>query len=307
MKTTSLITGGAGFIGSTIADKLLELGHDIIIVDDLSTGKMKNVPCQAKFIGLDIGQPFALSKLKQLFNETHIDYVFHCASIPRTQYSVEHPVECHYANANGTLHLLEAIRTECVDIKKIIHSSSCGVYGHQDKLPISEDAPINMGTPYSVQKYIQEKYFEMYSQLYDIPSVMLRYFNVYGTKRQTESGSYPNVLAAFSKQKREQQVISITGNGTQSRDMVHVADVVDANILAMNSEFTNSEVFNIGTGKHMTINEVAKYFNCLIEYIPPRPGEAKHLYADNSKAKTLLEWFPKISYDEGIKRFLMQK
>ena len=257
-----------------------------------------------KFVGLDIGQTLALSKLKQLFNENHVDYVFHCASIPRTQYSVEHPVECHYANANGTLHLLEAIRTECVDIKKIIHSSSCGVYGQQDKLPIDEDAPIHMGTPYSVQKYIQEKYFEMYSQLYNIPSVMLRYFNVYGTKRQTESGSYPNVLAAFSKQKRECNTISITGDGTQSRDMVHVSDVVNANILAMQSEFRNAEVFNIGTGEHMTINEVAKYFDCSIKYIPPRPGEAHDLYADNSKAKALLEWFPQISYDEGIRMYL---
>ena len=299
-----LITGGAGFIGSYIAEKVIELGHRVIIVDDLSTGNMENVPKEATFVGLDIGQSIALRKLTQLLREKNIQIIFHCASIPRTQYSVEYPVECNRANVNGTLHLLEAVRLCGHDITKIIHSSSCGVYGQQDTLPIAEDAPINMGTPYSVQKYIQEKYFEMYAELYDIPSVMLRYFNVYGTKRQTESGSYPNVLAAFSKQKREKGIISITGNGTQSRDMVHVDDVVNANILAMKSEFKNAEVFNIGTGEHMTINAVARYFNCLIKYIPPRPGEATHLYADNDKAKVLLEWFPQIAYDDGIKMYL---
>ncbi len=303
-KITTLITGGAGFIGSYIAEKVIELGHDVIIIDDLSTGQIKNVPTEARFVGLDIGQTIALEKLTQLLRSNNTQIIFHCASIPRTQYSVEHPVECNRANITGTLHVLEAARLCGHEIKKIIHSSSCGVYGHQDKFPIAEDAPTNMGTPYSVQKYVQEKYFEMYAELYEVPSVMLRYFNVYGTKRQTESGSYPNVLAAFSKQKREHNAISITGNGTQSRDMIHVDDVVNANILAMKSEFKNAEVFNIGTGEHMTINDVAKYFNCLVKYIPPRPGEAKHLYADNNKAKALLEWHPQISYDDGIKMYL---
>lgn len=303
-KTTSIISGGAGFIGSTIADKLLELGHDIIIVDDLSTGQIENIPKEAEFIGLDIGTNIALPKLKMLFKKYKIDYIFHCASIPRTQYSVEHPVECNQANVNGTLNILEASRLCGHQIKKIIHSSSCGVYGHQDKFPIVEDAPINMGTPYSVQKYVQELYMKMYSELYNVPTVMLRYFNVYGTTRQSESGSYPNVLAAFSKQKREYNELHITGDGTQSRDMVHVDDVVNANILAMQSEFKNAEAFNIGTSEHMTINEVAKYFGCPIKYIPPRSGEAKHLYADNNKAKQLLKWFPQISYNEGIKEYL---
>lgn len=302
-KTTSLITGGAGFIGSYISEKLIELGHGVIIIDNLNTGHAKNIPKQAKFIRLDIGQEIALEKLKQLFREHSIDYVFHCASIPRTHYSVEHPVECNNANVNGTLHVLEAARMCGVNIKKIIHSSSCGIYGKQDIMPIAENALIKMGTPYSVQKYMQELYMKMYSEIYNIPIVMLRYFNVYGTRRQSEEGSYPNVLAAFSKQKRENNILQITGDGTQTRDMVHVNDVVDANILAMKSEFKTCEAFNIGTGYYLSMNEVAKYFNCPVRYIPARVGEAKCLVSDSSKAKEHLKWIPKIQFEEGIQKY----
>jgi len=204
---------------------------------------------------------------------------------------------------NGTLNILEAVRLCGHDVKKIIHSSSCGVYGQQDIMPIKEDASINMGTPYSVQKYMQELYMKMYSELYNVSTIMLRYFNVYGSKRQSEEGSYPNVLAAFSRQKKENNEIYITGDGTQTRDMIHVDDVVEANILAMKSKFKKGEVFNIGTSDFLSINQVAKYFNCPIKYISVRPGEAKDLVCDNSKAKEQLKWFPKISFKEGIQKY----
>lgn len=301
---TTLITGGAGFIGSTIADRLIQSGNNVIIVDDFSTGQLSNVPDKANVIKLDIGGKDALHELCDIFTRNDIKYVFHCASIPRTQYSVENPIICNQSNVNGTLNLLEAIRITKARIDKVIHSSSCGIYGQQESCPINEEAPKNMGTPYSVQKYIQEKYFELYCNLYGVPSIMLRYFNVYGTRKQSESGSYPNVLAAFSKQKREHNKLYITGDGLQSRDMVHVDDVVNANILAMVSGFNKADYFNIGTGEHMSINDVAKYFECPVEYIPERPGEAKHLYADNSKALRLLGWKPKISYDDGIRKYL---
>lgn len=303
-KITTLITGGAGFIGSTLADKLLELDYRVIIIDDLSTGQIKNIPKKATFIALDIGQSNALRKLTQLFREYSVDYIFHCASIPRTQYSVEYPIECNQANVNGTLNILEAARLCGHDIKKIIHSSSCGIYGKQETMPISEDAPVNMGTPYSVQKYIQEHYMHLYSQLYDVPTIMLRYFNVYGTHRQSENGSYPNVLAAFNKQKKENDKLFVTGSGEQIRDIIHVNDVINANIVAMKSNFIQAEVFNIGTGKYVTINKIAKYFECPIKYIPARPGEAFELIADVTKAKKYLKWESSISYDEGIKSYL---
>jgi len=297
-----IVTGGAGFIGSHLTDKLINLGFDVTVVDDLSTGNLNNIPKVAKFEDLDINEKDALKQLIEITKGA--DYVFNLAAIPRTQYCVENPIECHHANVTGTLNVLEA----CVrnKVKKIIHSSSCGIYGPQEKLPISEDAPINMGTPYSVQKYMQELYVDLYNKLYGLPAVMLRYFNVYGTKRQTEKGSYPNVLAAFSKQKREKGKVYVTGDGEQTRDMIHVFDIVDANITAMYSDLKDAEVFNIGTGKAVSINEMAKYFECPIEHIEPRPAEAKHLFADITKVEKLLNWKPKISFQEGIRGYIEQ-
>ncbi len=296
-----LVTGGAGFIGSHLSDKLIDLGFEVIIVDDLSTGNLDNVHKEAKFEKLDISENGAKEKLIELAKD--VDYIFHLAAIPRTQYCVENPIACHEAIVSGTLNVLEAAVTN--KVKKFILSSSCGIYGPQEKLPISEEAPINMGTPYSVQKYMQELYVDLYNKLYGVPAIMLRYFNVYGTKRQTEKGSYPNVLAAFSKQKKEEGKLYITGDGEQSRDMIHVFDVVDANIAAMNSDLKNSEVFNIGSGEAVSINKMAEHFECPIEYIEARPGEAKHLYADISKVEKFLNWKPKISFNEGIKKYLI--
>ncbi|MCP6720480.1 MAG: NAD-dependent epimerase/dehydratase family protein [Patescibacteria group bacterium] len=296
----ALVTGGAGFIGSHLSDKLINLGFEVTIVDDLSTGSLENIPSVARFEDLDVNGEGAKEKLIELAKDT--DYIFHLAAIPRTQYCVENPIECHHANVTGTLNVLEAAVKN--KVKKFILSSSCGIYGPQEKLPIDENAPINMGTPYSVQKYMQELYVGLYNELYNVPAVMLRYFNVYGTKRQTEKGSYPNVLAAFSKQKKEHGKIYVTGDGEQSRDMIHVFDVVDANITAMYSDLKDCEAFNIGTGKAASINEMAKYFECPIEYIEPRPGEAKHLYSDTSKAEKLLDWKAKISFEEGMRGYI---
>ncbi len=296
----ALVTGGAGFIGSHLSDKLVSLGFEVTVVDDLSTGNLENVSKVAEFEELDVSVNGAKEKLIELTKE--VDYIFHLAAIPRTQYCVENPFLCHEANVSGTLNVLEAAVKN--KIKKIILSSSCGIYGPQEKLPIDEKAPINMGTPYSVQKYMQELYVDLYNKLYQVPAIMLRYFNVYGTKRQTEKGSYPNVLAAFSKQKKEKGKIYVTGDGKQSRDMIHVFDVVDANIIAMNSDLKDCEVFNIGTGKAVSINDMAKYFECPIEYIESRPGEAKHLYADITKVEKLLGWKAKISFKKGIQDYL---
>ncbi|MBI2063436.1 MAG: NAD-dependent epimerase/dehydratase family protein [Candidatus Yanofskybacteria bacterium] len=298
-----LVTGGAGFIGSHIVDRLIELGYSVRVVDDLSTGKLGNINKKAKFTRLHLAANNAPKILSKLLRG--VTYVFHLAAIPRMQYSVENPIECHHANVNGLLNLLDA----CVKnkIKKFIHSSSCSIYGLQEKMPISENALLNLpGTPYALQKLIQEQYVNLYIKLYGLPAVMLRYFNVYGTKRQSESGSYPNVLAAFCQQKRLHGKVFVTGDGTQRRDMVHVFDVAEANLTAMRSSFKNGETFNIGTGTTVSINEAAGFFNCPIEYIPQRPGDAKCYVADINKAKKLLKWKPKISFEKGMAGYLKE-
>ena len=298
-----IVTGGAGFIGSYVVDGLVGLGFKVLVIDDLSTGKLSNVNNKAEFTKLDLGSSEAPKVLSTITKGA--SYVFNLAAIPRMQYSVENPVECHNANVTGILNLLEA----CVknNIKKFIHSSSCAIYGLQEKMPISETAPLSLpGTPYALQKLMQEQYVKLYANLYGLPAIMLRYFNVYGTRRQSESGSYPNVLAAFSQQKQQHGKVFVTGDGTQQRDMIHVFDVAEANLNAMNSKFKNGETFNIGTGKAVSINEAARFFGCPIKYIPQRPGDAKCYLADIKKAKKLLKWSPKISFSEGMAGYITQ-
>lgn len=298
-----LVTGGAGFIGSHLVDRLIGLGYRVCVVDDFSTGKLANVNKRAEFIKLHLAADGAPKVLNRILKDTA--YVFHLAAIPRMQYSVENPIECHHANINGLLNLLEA----CVKnkIKKLVHSSSCAVYGLQEKMPISEDAPPSLpGTPYALQKLMQEQYINLYVNLYGLPAIMLRYFNVYGTKRQSEAGSYPNVLASFSQQKKEHGKVFVTGDGTQRRDMVHVFDVVEANLVAMNSNFKNGEAFNTGTGTTVSINEAASFFQCPIEYVSARPGDAKCYVADIGKTSKLLKWKPKISFKKGMSGYIKE-
>lgn len=298
-----VVAGGAGFIGSYIVDKLVGLGYKVLVVDDLSTGRRTNVNNKAKFIKLDLAASDAPKVLKRLLKG--VVYVFNLAAIPRMQYSVENPIECHNANVNGLLNLLEA----CIKnkIKKLIHSSSCAVYGLQNTMPISENASLGLlGTPYALQKLMQEQYINLYVNLYGLRAVMLRYFNVYGTKRQSEAGSYPNVLSAFSQQKKECGKVFVTGDGSQRRDMVHVFDVAEANLAAMNSKLEGGEAINIGTGKTTSINEAARFFKCPIEYISPRPVDAKCYMAEISKAKKLLKWKPKIPFKKGMEGYIKE-
>src|SRR3990167_6496335 len=183
-----LVTGGAGFIGSHLVDELIGLGNDVIVIDDLSTGKLKNINKKAKFIKLDLGSASAPKVLHPILK--NVSYVFHLATIPRIQHCNEHPVECHDANVNGTLNLLSA----CVknkQIKKFILASACMVYGNPANLTISEDARNNPQTMYGAQKCMQEIYVNIFTRLYGLSSVVLRYFGVYGTKRHSETGSYP--------------------------------------------------------------------------------------------------------------------
>lgn len=293
----ALVTGGAGFIGSNLVDALIERGDEVVIIDNLSTGKKENLNPKADFHKLDIRDP---EKIKFLFKG--IDYVFHLAALPRVPFSVEHPLEAHTNNAVGTLDVLIASRD--AKVKKVIYSSSSSVYGDQEILPLKENMTSRPNSPYALQKWVGEEYSKLFNKLYGLSTVSLRYFNVYGPRIALE-GAYALVMGAFLKQKMANEPLTIDGDGEQTRDFTHVRDVVRANILAAESDKVGKgEVINIGASKNHSINKIASLIGGKTINRPPRIGDVRHTLADNSLAKKLLGWQPKVSIEEGIKELM---
>lgn len=288
-----IVTGGAGFIGSHIVDALILDGHEVHIVDDMSAGKEENINPKAVMHRVDIRDK---EKLIPIFKGAK--YVFHEAAVPQVQYSIEHPVETNDINVNGLLNVLEASRVN--KVKRVIFASSCSVYGDQDRLPIVESMAPNPISPYALHKYIGEEYMKLYSQIYDVETVCLRYFNVYGP-RQSVDGSYPLVIARFLDLRKQGKKLIVVGTGENTRDYVNVSDVAHANLLAMNSENVGKgEVINIGTGYQASVNKIAELVGGEVEHIAPRL-EPKSLQAGILRAKELLNWEPKVTLEEGIK------
>jgi len=292
-----LVTGGAGFIGSNLVDRLIDEGYKVFVIDNLSSGKKENLNKKAIFYKADICN---LNKIFPLFKG--IDYVFHLAANPRVLFSVENPIESHKVNVDGTLNVLYASYKN--KVKRLIFASSSAVYGNIKKLPLREDMKPNPISPYGLHKLIGEYYCKLFSDLYNLETVCLRYFNVYGPKMDPE-GPYALVIGKFLKLKKENKPLTIYGNGKQTRDFVYVNDVVEANILAMKSKKVGKgEVINICSGKNYSINYIAKLIGGEKIYLPARKGEMKHTLGDNSLAKKLLGWNPKVNLEEGINYLL---
>lgn len=290
-----IVTGGAGFIGSHLTDKLISLGHDVTVVDNLLLGKKKFVNKRAKFYKVDIRD---LKKLKKIFKGAEV--VFHLAADPRLAVSVEDPISTHEINVTGTLNVLLASKEN--NVKKVIFSSSCATYGDQS-LPIKEEYPQNPLSPYGLHKKIGEEYCRLFSKLYAVETVCLRYFNVFGP-RKTADGGYPMVIPVFLKQKSENKPLTIVGDGKNTRDYVYVSDVVNANILAWQSNIINGEAINIGSGIQVSVNEIADLIGGEKINLPARPGEMRFIEADISQAKTILGWEPKVSLEKGVEELM---
>ncbi len=286
-----IVTGGAGFIGSHLTDKLVTLGHEVVVVDNLMLGKKEFVNKKAKFFKADIRD---YKKLKKIF--CGAEAVFHLAADPRLPVSIEDPITTHEINVTGTVNVLKAAQDN--QVKKIIFSSSCAVYGDQS-LPIKEEYQPNPLSPYGLHKLIGEKYCQLFHSLYDIETVCLRYFNVFGP-RKLPTGSYPMVIPIFLAQRKKGEKLTIVGDGQATRDYVQVQDVVQANILAWQSVVVDGRAINIGSGRQTSVNEVAKLIGGPFQNVPPRSGEMKYIQADNSLAKKILGWEPKISLEDGI-------
>jgi UDP-glucose 4-epimerase len=287
-----IVTGGAGFIGSHIVDALIDEGYEVHIIDNLSAGKKENINSKAVFYNLDIRD---YEKLLPIFKD--VKYVFHEAAFPQVEYSIQNPVETNKINVTGTLNVLEASRIN--KVKRVVFASSSAIYGDQDILPITENMKINPLSPYGAQKYICEVYMKLYAQIYELETVSLRYFNVYGP-RQSAGGAYASVIPKFIEFRQKNEPLSITGDGEQTRDFVNVKDIVSANILAMKgSKVGKGEVLNIGGNNQYPINYIAKLIGGEVSYISPRI-EPRKTQAGIEKAKEFLNWTPRVMLEEGI-------
>lgn len=292
------VVGGAGFIGSNIVDTLVDKGIEVIVLDNLSTGYRKNVNSKAELVECDISTS-SIDFLQKTLEGCEV--VFHTAALARVQPSILEPVKFDKVNVNGTVNLLKA----CVEagVKRVVYSASSSCYGNCDTFPTPESYPTNPLSPYGLQKYIGELYCKMFSQVYNIDTVCLRYFNVYGERMNFE-GAYKLVIAVFAEQHKKGIPLTITNDGNQRRDFTYVKDVVEANILAAtHKEQLSGDVFNIGNGNNFSVNEVADIF-----------GGEKHYFkfvlepfetlADNTKAKLILGWKPKGNLKEWLTNYI---
>lgn len=294
---TYLITGGAGFIGTNLAKVLLAEGHTVRSYDNYIGGRMESRVLEGvEYIEADILDGTALVQAMQ-----GVDGVFHMAALPRVSYSVEHPVETHNVNVNGTVNVLEAAKQ--AGVKRVVFSSSSAVYGDvpQELFPLSEDsvlpAPIS---PYAVHKLAGEHYCRLYSELYGLETAVLVYFNVYGPYADPH-GAYAQVIGIFLRQVAAGEPMTICGDGEYYRDYVHVNDVARANILAMTSDKVGKgERMNIGRGKAYSVNDIVSIIGGASVHIDPRPGDPRYSEGNAARAKALLGWEPTITLEEGI-------
>ncbi|REL26057.1 NAD-dependent epimerase/dehydratase family protein [Thalassotalea euphylliae] len=296
----AVVTGGAGFIGSHMVDLLVANNFDVIVVDNLVNGRLSNlahVKQDIEFIETDIANPNI--DLVQLLED--VDYVFHFAALADIVPSIQSPGKYHDANVNGTLNILEASRHSTA-LKKFIYAASSSCYGIPDVYPTPENTAIKPEYPYALTKNIGEQYALHWGQVYDLPVISMRFFNVYGLRHRT-SGAYGAVFGVFLAQILNNKPLTIVGNGEQTRDFTYVTDVVDACFTASKSEYRN-EVFNVGSGNTYSINYLAELLGGDKTYIPRRPGEPDCTFADITKINTKLHWSPKVSIEEGVKIML---
>jgi UDP-glucose 4-epimerase len=290
-----LVTGGAGFIGSNLVDELINRGHEVIVIDNLFSGKQENVNPKAQFYNLDICD---FEKIKPVFEG--VDYVFHLAAIPRVSLSVKDPVLTSKTNILGTVNVFKAGID--ANVKRIVFYSSSAVYGDLKKMPMKENSPTEPVSPYGLHKLVGEQVAKLFVDLYKTQIVCLRFFNIYGPRIDFDS-EYGLVIGKFLYLKSQNKPLTIFGDGEQTRGFCYVQDVADASILAMESDkLKGKEVINISSDKSFSVNQIAEAIGGEKVYLPARQGDPMHTKADTKLAKKLLNWEAKVSLEDGIKR-----
>jgi len=299
-----LVTGGAGFIGSHITDRLLAEGHQVRILDNFSTGKRENIPDNdaVTVIEGDVGDFETVRKCME-----DVNIVFHEAAIASVPETVGNPTASVHANYLGTVNILEAARH--AGVKRVMFACSAAVYGDLPELPKQEDMPVKPLSPYAIDKLASEYACKVYRELYGLETVALRYFNVFGP-RQDPSSPYSGVISIFNDCIKHDKQPIIFGDGEQTRDFVFISDVVEANMRAATAEQAAGKAYNIATGSTVTINELLQTLcklegkNCDPLYKPGREGDIKHSCADISNAKKDLGWEPQVKFEDGLKKLL---
>jgi UDP-glucose 4-epimerase len=279
-----LVTGGAGFIGSHVVDRLIDMGNEVVVIDNESSEVHEQFYHNEKafYYKLDIADYEAT---RQLYNG--VQYVFHLAAESRIQPAIENPLLAVRTNTLGTATVLQCSRE--AGVRRVIYSSTSSAYGRKNKPPLVEDMPDDCLNPYSVSKVSGEKLCKMYSDLFGLETVIFRYFNVYGD-REPLKGPYAPVVGLFLRQKKSGQPLTIVGDGEQRRDFTHVEDVVNANISAMTALGESGQLFNIGTGRNHSVIELARLISDTVRFIPPRIGESRETLANTRKARDILNW-----------------
>lgn len=291
----SIVTGGCGFIGSHLVNKLVELEHDVIVLDKIYPQRPN---ANATYHCVDLSEDY--NQFSYLFDG--VKNVFHLASEVSIPYCVEYPNESMKNNVLSTMNVLECSRIFNVD--KFVFSSTSAVYGNTEDVPSSETTPISCLNTYSISKYSGEQLCKMYCDLYGLKTTIFRYFNVYG-EGQHKTGQYAPVMSIFKKQKDDGKPLTIVEPGYQTRDFIHVSDVVAANIIASQKELNKyGEVFNIGTGKGVEIQKIADLISNIQTKIPKRPGEVLNSVANNDKVTTELNWNFSVDVLEWVKNSL---
>lgn len=292
-----MVTGGAGFIGSHIVNRLIALGHDVVILDNLSTGKKAFIHPEASFYQMDIRD----RRLGEIVKVERPDTVIHQAAQSEVPTSVKDPLFDAETNILGTLRLLEACRQS--GVQKIVYASSAAVYGEPAYLPIDEEHPVEPLSNYGISKYTPESYLKMYNQLYGLDYTILRYANVYGIRQEPRGEG--GVIAIFLDRLLRGEALTIFGDGKQTRDFVYVGDIADANIRALYRG--NGMTFNLGTGVPTSLEKLVQILGEVTEktirvkYEPERPGDIKHSHFDNRQAEKWLNWSPRIDLKTGLR------
>ncbi len=301
-----LVTGGAGFIGSHLADRLLNEGFVVTILDNLDTGRLENIVNnegreEFRFVKGDI---LDFSMIKDTLKD--IDAVFHEAALASVTLSVQNPILTNNINVTGTLNLLKA--SSDLGVKRFVYASSAAVYGDTPSPQKNEDMTPNPTSPYGASKLAAENYVKLFHKVYGLETVSLRYFNVYGPRQRFDiQSAYGGAITIFANRLLRNLPPIIYGDGEQTRDFVYIQDVVEANVLALNTKNAAGEVFNVGTGTSVSVNQVAQTLKEKMNrkdlesiYADPRPTDIRHGYADISKAQKILGYDPKFSFEEGL-------